>query len=305
MAKDKFKKYIWIVNTLYSTGGITYKDLVKKWEDSSLNDERSTIPKRTFDEYKKAIAETFDINISCDACDGYKYKIEGTEALLKDPVKSWLLSSFSINNTIQESKKLKDRILFERIPSGNEYLTGIITAMREEKSIRMTYQGFHHDSPKAFLVEPYCVKVFKQRWYMVARSPELDKIQIYALDRIRQLEQTDRAFEFPKSFDASIYFQDAYGIMVMPEELDVEDICVKVTDLYNKRKYFRMLPLHPSQKEVERHTDYSVFTYRLYPTYDFFQEILSHGAEVEILSPDWVRKECRLIVEDMYEIYKE
>ena len=94
-------------------------------------------------------------------------------------------------------------------------------------------------------------------------------------------------------------------MIVVPEELDVETIRLKVSEAGNKRKYFRSLPLHPSQNEVERYTDYSVFEYRLYPTYDFFQEVLSHGAEVELLSPEWVRGELRYMVEEMHALYRE
>lgn len=298
-----FKKYIWIVNKLYTTGGISYKELAKAWENSVQNDEGSTIPKRTFDDYRNAIEDTFDLNILCDASDGYKYKLHDAESLRKDTVKSWLLSSFAVNNCIQESRKLKQRILFERIPSGNESLMCIIQAMQESKILRLTYQSFHHDQPSTFLIEPYCVKVFKQRWYMVAHNPEKERIGIYALDRIQRLEQTNEVFTFPDSFDAEAYFRDSYGIMVTPEELDVETIRIKVSDKNNSRKYLRLLPLHSSQEETEKHTDYSVFTYRLYPTYDFFQEILSHGGEVEILSPEWVRKEIRTLIEEMLKVY--
>lgn len=303
MAKDMFKKYLWIVNKLYATGGISYKNLVKAWEHSVLNDEGTTIPKRTFDDYRNAIEETFDLNIMCDASDGYKYKLCDAESLRKDKVKSWLLSSFAVNNSILESRKLKQRILFERIPSGNELLMRIIEAMQENKTLRLTYQGLHHDCPFTFLAEPYCVKVFKQRWYMVARSPEKDSIFIYALDRILQLELTDVAFIFPDTFDTEAYFRNSYGIMVTPEDLDVETIRIKVTDLGNKRKYLRLLPLHVSQEETEVHSDYSIFSYRLYPTYDFFQEVLSHGAEIEILSPEWVRQECKEMIEEMLKKY--
>ena len=198
MAKDMFKKYIWIVNKLYTTGGISYKELAKAWENSIQNDEGSTIPKRTFDDYRNAIENTFDLNISCDASDGYKYKLCDAESLRKDTVKSWLLNSFAVNNCIQESRRLKQRILFERIPSGNESLMRIIQAMQENKTIRLTYQSFHHSQPSTFPAEPYCVKVFKQRWYMVAHNPEKNCIGIYALDRIQRLELTDETFTFPK-----------------------------------------------------------------------------------------------------------
>ena len=125
MAKHQFRKYIWIIDRLYRTGGITYKELAEAWENSSLNDDGRPLPKRTFDDYKRAIEETFDLNIICNASNGYTYRIENTDDISKDHIKSWLLSSFAVNNIIQESRKLKARILFERIPSGNELLMTI------------------------------------------------------------------------------------------------------------------------------------------------------------------------------------
>ncbi|KKY60746.1 helix-turn-helix transcriptional regulator [Tannerella forsythia] len=305
MAKHQFRKYIWIIDRLFRTGGITYKELAEAWENSSLNDDGRPLPKRTFDDYKRAIEETFDLNIICNASSGYTYRIENTDDISKDHIKSWLLSSFAVNNIIQESRKLKARILFERIPSGNELLMTIIEAMQTDRRLQMTYQSFHCERPRTFLADPYCVKVSRQRWYVVVFEPECRKIRTYALDRMKRIEPTDESFVFPDTFDAETYFADAFGVIVVPEELDVETIRLKVSEAGNKRKYFRSLPLHPSQNEVERYTDYSVFEYRLYPTYDFFQEVLSHGAEVELLSPEWVRGELRYMVEEMHALYRE
>ena len=74
--------------------------------------------------------------------------------------------------------------------------------------------------------------------------------------------------------------------MATPETIDLK--------VYGTQKeYFRTLPLHHSQKEIETEDDFSVFRYYLSPTYDFLQEILSHGCEVEVLSPTHLRYEVR------------
>jgi predicted DNA-binding transcriptional regulator YafY len=100
------------------------------------------------------------------------------------------------------------------------------------------------------------------------------------------------------------YYKDAFGVIVDPEDFDVVDVKVKVYDLNHKRDYFRSLPIHPSQREVETCGDFSVFAYRLMPSYDFMQEIISHGEEVEILEPDYLRDEMRERVELMLKLYK-
>lgn len=304
MAKEQFRKYLWIVDMLFRTGGISKKELNKRWLDSPLNDSGKEIPDRSFIDYKNAIEETFDITIACNASDGYKYYIENISDIRNNNIKNWLLSSFSVNNMIQESRKLQQRIIFEQIPSGNEFLVAVINAMQNNSRIGVIYQGFGFTQPRQFTLEPYCVKVFKQRWYMACNSHIDNKIRIFALDRIKQMEQTGESFVFPETFEAAVFFMNSYGIIVDSEDFDVETIRLKVTDKNNKRQYFRSLPLHSSQKESEKQTGYSVFEYRLYPTYDFLQEILSHGAEIEILAPAWVREECAYIVEEMYKMYR-
>ena len=61
-------------------------------------------------------------------------------------------------------------------------------------------------------------------------------------------------------------------------------------------KYFRALPLHSSQQEVV-HDDYSIFTYKMRITYDLKEEIMSHGATIEVLEP----KELKTLIRDELE----
>ncbi|WP_404812356.1 WYL domain-containing protein [Capnocytophaga canimorsus] len=58
------------------------------------------------------------------------------------------------------------------------------------------------------------------------------------------------------------------------------------------------------QKEIKTEDNYTFFEYFLRPTYDFRQEILSHGAEIEVISPNWFREEIKEIVNQMQEGYK-
>lgn len=58
-------------------------------------------------------------------------------------------------------------------------------------------------------------------------------------------------------------------------------------------------------RQVERHKDYSIFEVKLSPSYDFIQEILSKGEEVEILSPEWFREEVASYARSLYNMYKD
>ena len=133
------------------------------------------------------------------------------------------------------------------------------------------------------------MKVFRQRWYVVGKAKGEKFIWRWALDRFLSLEITDKKFRLPKDFSADIYFNDAFGVIVDPDECKVETIRLKAYSENHRDDYLRHLPLHSSQREVERGEGYTIFELRVRPAYDFCQELLSYGEEVEVLSPQYVR----------------
>lgn len=300
MAKNLFNRYIWIIDTIYRAGKITFKELNIKWLRSEMS-EGKKIPLRTFHNQRNAIEQLFDINIECDDRNGHVYYIENIDCLKNGGTRSWLLNTFSVSNLINESHKLKHRILFESIPSGQRFLTPIIEAMKNDFAIEVTYQSFWINESCTFEIEPYCVKIFKQRWYVVARSPYYDRMMIYSLDRIIDLEVLDKKFKLPKDFNSELFFIHSFGIIV-DSECDPEFVDVKVWG--NKVKYFEALPLHQSQEVLEKTDRYTIFRYFLQPTYDLRQELLSHGNEIEILSPKWFRDEIGKISKELFSIYQ-
>ena len=289
MAKDLFNRYIWLVDTIYQAHGITFEEINEKWLRNSMS-EGLDIPLKTFHNHRKAIEEIFDINIVCDKRGGYKYYIENADDMEKGGIRTWLLNTFAVNNLINESHHLKRRILFEQIPSGQKYLTPLIESMRDGKTVVLRYKSFWRQDEYSVEVEPFLVKVFRQRWYLLARNPRKDVLRIYALDRIRELKQVENTFTLPKDFSPEDYFYNSFGI-ISPDNCQPEVVKLKVYG--TQKEYFRTLPLHHSQEEIEITDEYTVFRYYLSPTYDFIQEILSHGYNVEVLAPKHVRDEVR------------
>ena len=270
-------RYVWFVTTIYNRGPISLEEIQHRFESHFGRGEE--LSERQFHRYTDAVEELFDIEIKYDRS-RRGYVVADREGIDNMGMRKWLIQTFSVNNILHESQELKNRILFENVPSGQQHLTTIVDAMRESIALSMTYHSFHREEPSTFEVEPYCVKLFEQRWYMLGMS---DKLRIYALDRIKALEPTERKFKLPKKFDAAKFFEDYYGIIIGDEDFDVEPVALKVDSWQSK--YLRTLPLHHSQVEVERNEEYSIFEYRLCPSFDFRQKILSMGASVEVLSP--------------------
>lgn len=296
-------KYVWVIETIYRRHKISYNDLNELWVKDTDISRGKDLPKRTFDNWRVVIGDMFGIDISNENSGRYRYYIENEEDINENGIRSWLYNAFSVSNALANSQSIKDRILLEYIPSGQEYLHPIISAMKENRVLNITYHSYWKDVESNFDVQPYCVKLFRQRWYMVAKSTYYDEgPRIYSLDRIRELNTKDETFVMPKDWNAEEYFNGCFGIIA---DQSVEKQIVKLKATAIQAKYIRDLKIHESQKEIERNEEYSIFTFNIRPQFDFQQEILKNGEEVEVLEPQWLREEIAGKIKRMSDRYKE
>lgn len=293
MAKNFFKRYIWLVDLINRRKYVSFKEISEAWRRSPLNETGEPLSERTFFNHKDAIAGMFGIEILNDRSLGFYI---GRSDVGSDETSDWMLHTLCLNNVLHENADMKDRILMEKVPSSERFLTDIISAMRGSRVISLCYQSFRHPEPFCFNVRPYCVKYFKQRWYLLGDS-DLG-LRIYSLDRFVDMEELEEHFEIPKGFDAEEYFQNYFGVIIGEEPEDV-----KIRVVPDQVKYFRTLPLHGSQRETVQEDGSSVFSYHIAPTFDFVQEILSHGTDVEVLEPAELRESVADIIAGMASRY--
>ena len=280
-------RYIWLIDTISSAGYITRDEIDRRCSRSALSEGESEIPERTFHRYKDAIQELFQIEIAYSKTKGYY--IENTGDIQKNELRKWLVSTFSVNNLINEGLNLRKYIGFEPIPSGQQYLTTILEAIRDRVKLRVKHQGFFKDEPHCFTIAPYCLKVFKQRWYVLATSEYPDgRLLVYGLDRILEIERTDDSYTIPDDFSVDEYFGSYYGVAA---PLGAKPELVRLKIDASQVKYFRSLPLHSSQREIETTEEYSIFEFFLVPTYELIKEIFANGQHIEVLSPQSLRNE--------------
>lgn len=296
MSTNLLTKYVWLVDTIYKNKYISYDEINKKWLADDIS-EGLEIPKRTFHTWIHEAEEMFGLIIQCERKGGYKYYIENADDIKNGGLRNWLLNTISVSNLMMENKQLKDRILLEYVPSGQEHLQTIIGAMREGVLLNIIYHSYWRDEDTTFDVMPLCIKLFKQRWYMVGQS---NGCRIYALDRIKSITKTEKRFKMPKDWKAEEFFDGCFGIIV---DNNVYKQTVKLKASAGQANYIRDLRLHESQKEVERNEKYSIFTYFLRPTFDFQQELLWNGEDIEVLEPAWLRKEMAGKINKMWSKY--
>lgn len=288
MARDLFNRYIWLVDTIKRYGRITRQEIDECWRRTAFSDGQP-LPRRTFHNYREAAEKMFSLEIKCDPAT-FEYYISGEGDAHKDSVTNWLLNSAVTNELLASSHDVASRIFIEDVPSAREFLAPAITALRENRQVRFDYLPYSRTiATRDVIIEPYFLKIFRQRWYITGRNVAENRIKTYALDRMSGLTILSETFEPDECFDPEEYFRHSFGIIV--SEGEVKDIVLKVEP--RQAKYFRALPLHTSQEEFV-HDSYSIFRYRLRITDDFITELLSHGPELTVLEP----QELRAIIKD-------
>lgn len=298
----QLQKYTWLIETIRRAGRISHKELSDRWErNKDLSDGRP-LARATFNRWRDAICDMFGIIIDCQKAGGYLYYISNPEEIDEDRLKKWMLDSFAVGNTIWENLSLKDRILVDEIPSGREHLTAVLEAMKDNRVVRITYRPFKKKQSYTFPIEPYCVKLFENRWYVLAHNVRYNDMRVYSLDRMERIDPSDEHFRLPKDFDAEAYFSTAFGIVIGTGEKP-ERIVIRAKK--DHKHYIRSLPLHHSQKQIADCGEYADFELFLAPTYDFVMKLLQVGAWVEVIEPLHLRKTMKAWIKDMYDAYKE
>lgn len=279
MNKQLISRYIWLVDTLATHGRLTREQINRLWLRSSLGD-GNPLPERTFYHYRRSIEEIFKIEIACNRLG--EYYIKEQEDARSKGMTDWLLDNFAVSNIIADSPDIADRIEVEEVPSAREFLPAVVQAIRESSVIRFDYAGFNRAlTERDIEFQPYFLKRYKQRWYMVGKRVKSDDIRTYALDRVKAVNPTGNRFELPEGLTISDLFGNILGIT----SSKAEERTVRLQATRTQAKYFRALPLHSSQVEELTGSDHSIFKYRLKLNYELIHELMSLGDGIKVLEP--------------------
>ena len=282
-----FQQYIWIVNTLRKKR-LTLKELSDKWVSEEVAD-GNPLPRSSFNKYRDGILDMFGLVIECDST--YHYYISNPDEINKDKTMQWMLSTLTTGLTLRESSAIKDSIILENVPAGYEFLPVILQAIRQQRTISMGYQKFGFD-PYTKPVDPYAVKLFHQRWYLLADNYE--RMAVYSFDRMLSATLTEQHFERPADFSPETHFAEYFGVMT--DGTPMEHVVVRA---YGKMaNYLRTLPLHNSQRELESGDGYTDFSLDIRPSIDFVSELLSKIDGLDVLEPQSLKEKMRNILDD-------
>lgn len=296
---EKFREYIWLVHTISrSRNGLSLSEINEHWVQTDMS---GGVPfaRNTFLRHKNAIEEMFGLFIECNARNGYRYYIGNEHVLQQDSVQNWLLSTLTVSNIVSESLSLQHRILLENVVAGSQHLELILQAMKQCRRLRLHYRRYQGDGERQYDVAPYCLKLFRQRWYLLGRFAD-DRYAVFALDRVQRLLLLDSRFTIDPYFDADDFFSESYGVVIgdgsQPQRI--------VLRAYGREQYAMAdLPLHHTQRLLAQTADHTDFELTLRPTADFKAYLLSRGRWIRVLHPDTLAAEVEQLLREAAEQY--
>lgn len=297
--KDLFKTYIWLIETIHRYGALSLSEIDNLWIKSALSN-GVPLSRTSFNRHREEIEDIFGIKIVCSRSNGNKYFIENADVINRVSVENWMANTISINNIIAENKSVSDRILLESIPSEGGNLQTAIVAMRKCNILEFDYKKYYSADVKHYAIEPYCVKLYHRRWYLLARYSDTKEYRLFAFDRMSNVNISTGKFRIDASFDASEYFNECFGV-ALNTSVPVQKVIVRA--YINERYYLRDLPLHPSQRLVGEGDGYSDYEITMRPTEDFLGYLLSRSNFVKIISPDSLAQQLKEMAQSILDRY--
>ncbi len=212
--------------------------------ESELDEYDYNISERTFQRDLNLIRRIYPFDIQHDRSRGVYHINDDKQSQANERI----LEAFDTFNALNLTDRLSEYIHFEkRRPPGTENLYGLLHAIKNQVQIKFTYHKYWEEEFTGRSAEPYALKEFRNRWYILAKDLDDRNTKTFALDRLTDLEITNTKFQFPEGFDVNEYFKDYFGITAW-QKGKPQEIVLSFNAFQGK--YIKSLPLHHSQEVV-------------------------------------------------------
>ncbi len=289
MAKrESILRYLLIIKRIQKSN-VTFKEISNYLDrESELRESDLRISNRTFQRDLNDIRSLFNRDIQYDFSRKVYFIAEDAISDTNDR----LLEAFEMFNALNLTDDLSQFIYFERRkPQGAENFYGLLHAIKNHSKIRYAYQKYEYEEPTKRMAEPYALKEFKGRWYLLAKDQKDKTIKTFGLDRVQNLEITQERFEWPLDFYPNSLFKNCFGI-ISPNASSPDEIVLSFDPFQGK--YIKSFPLHESQKILMDDENELRIGLTLFITHDLVMELLSYGDTLEVIEPESLREEIRL-----------
>lgn len=300
-----FSRYLLILKKLkakpYSTYGELQAYIENQFDYLQMQDDTLNIgfSKRTLQRDIREIRNLFGIGIEYSKLNkGYFISGDETENMNFQR----MIEAFDIFNSLNLTQDLTPFIHLEkRRPQGTENLYGLLHAIKNRLQIQFTYQKFWEEELSQRLAEPYALKEFKNRWYIMAKDSRDGNIKSFALDRLSNLEITKQTYQHPQNYSIEQRYRYCFGI-ISPNGEEPQDIILSFDPFQGK--YIKTLPLHDTQQVLADNDEETKIKLRLCLTHDLLMELLSFGDNMKVIEPRSLAVQVKQAHENAFRQYE-
>lgn len=167
---------------------------------------------------------------------------------------------------------------------GLKLLTPLYDHIQHRRTLRIQYQSFNARQPVEFIICPYLLKEYRNRWFLFGgRKPDLVLYNL-ALDRIIKIEETDAPYEKHPRFDGEHFFDDVIGVT---KDIDSRPRKIRFMATAAQAPYIETKPLHSSQRRIGTSPidRSSIFEIEVVVNYEMYSLFMSYGDGIKIISP--------------------
>ena len=287
-------RYLLILKKLKAKSFSSFEELQTYFENQvdylqMIDDTLSVgFSKRTFQRDIKEIRNLFGVDIEYSKAQKGYYILQSE---MENMSFQRMIEAFDMFNSLNLAQDLTPFIYLEkRRPQGTENLYGLLHAIENKLQVKFSYQKFWEDETSERTVEPYALKEFKNRWYVMAKDIKDGNIKSFAFDRLTNLEITKRTFESPKTYNIEESYRYCFGIISSNDE-EPQEIILSFDPFQGK--YIKTLPLHDSQQILVDTEAELQIKLKLFITHDLVMELLSFGDNMKVLQPGSLRLEIK------------
>lgn len=278
-----FKRYLWLFDFIKRMKFVSFDEICKRYEKYPPDlDGKNQFSKSTFHRDILAINDLFGIQISYNKAEkGYFIENESIEES-----QLILIDAYRYINSLYQDKDINQYISLASPKGGGEYLMVFLEAIKDRRNVTFDYCRYVTDETTRRNVEPYFIKEFKNRWYLIARDINDSQTKTFALDRIKREPYPAsgaNAFVIPSHINPEKYFKDVFGIFKM-NNLQAEEVVLSFSPL--KGKFIKSQPLHHSQEIIIDNDVECRIKLNIQITHDFEMELLSHADELKVIQPE-------------------
>lgn len=246
---------------------------------SDLQGEKLDVSKRHFRRTLDDIESIFEIEVKYDASRDQYFIVDEYQS----DVSQRRLEAFDTFSVLKIGESASEHIHFEkRRPLGTEHFFVLLNAIKAHLQLTFYYQKFKDEAGEIRTVQPYALKEFRNRWYLLSLDLKDEKMKTFGLDRLSDIHLTGQSFCRSDKFNVDDFFRNSFGI-ISPNNKQIETVILSFN--VHQGRYIKSLPLHESQEILVDSSEELRVKLNIYISYDFLLEMLSHGETVKVISP--------------------